>query len=134
MDTKAEALGNTLECFIETTLQVSVLLRLHVALDSLVFEIGRSATLSTEPEIVSPQVSNNTPIKESPLPVVGTLADLLRYHRGCQAPAEPIAFPSLCWFTQRKTTARAWTSPAWSWNTCFAASIPEKELADEQVS
>jgi hypothetical protein len=69
VDIEPKGLENSLECFLGTTIRLSLLPKLRIALDTLVFHLGAYATLSVSATSVSGDVPNNPAIEDDMLKV-----------------------------------------------------------------
>ena len=67
VDIRPDALENSLECYIATTLRVGLLPRIRIALDTVSFELGAYATLTISPTPTSSTVPNNPAIEDDQL-------------------------------------------------------------------
>jgi len=69
VDIAPDGLESNVECFLATTLRVGLLPKLHIALDTVVLELGKLATLSLSPTPITPAVPNNPAIEDELLKV-----------------------------------------------------------------
>jgi hypothetical protein len=69
VDIRPEGLENSLECYIAATLRVGILPRVRIALDTMIFEMGKFATLAISPTPTSPAVPFNPALEEDQVKV-----------------------------------------------------------------
>lgn len=69
VDIEPTGLENSLECYLATTIRMSLLPRLRVSLDTLIFELGSFATFNVSPTAISGDVPNNPAIEDDQLKV-----------------------------------------------------------------
>ena len=69
VDIRPEGLENSLECYIAATLRVGVLPRVRIALDTMIFELGKFATLAISPTPTSGAVPRNPALEEDQIKV-----------------------------------------------------------------
>lgn len=69
VDINPEGLENSLECYLATTIRLSLLPRVRVSLDSLIFDLGKFASLHVKPTANSADVPHNPAVEDDHLKV-----------------------------------------------------------------
>ena len=69
VDIRPEGLENSLECYIAATLRVGILPRVRISLDTMIFEMGKFATLAVSPTPTSGAVPRNPALEEDQIKV-----------------------------------------------------------------
>lgn len=64
VDIAPSGLETAIECYVATTIRIGILPRIRVALDTMVFELGKFGSLSVSPTPISVDVPNNPAIED----------------------------------------------------------------------